>query len=78
MPIKTINLQLLRDSKILKIAPKLLKVAQKEFSKYALEVSSVSSYASVNLLFIFCCTFILIVLICLIFSNFSLIVVVPY
>ena len=43
-----------------------------------LEVSSVSSYAPVNLVFIFCYTFILIVLICLIFSNLSLIVVVPY
>ena len=81
MPIKMINLHHLRDSKTLKIAPKLLrvlKVEQKEFSSVLLEVSSVCSYASVNLVFIFCCTFILIVLICLIFSNFSLIVVVPY
>ena len=47
-----INLHHLRDSKTLKIAPKLLrvlKVEQKEFSSVLLEVSSVCSYASVNL-----------------------------
>ena len=46
MPIKMINLHHLRDSKTLKIAPKLLRVEQKEFSSVLLEVSSTTTKCS--------------------------------